>query len=331
MRIMILAASLLVACSNNAASQNCASGQIPHDGGCATLCESSGECPISTCCDDGLCLANATCIPEIISVSATGSMDNTDGHLPNHVVDRLVIDGQNLLGATAFLALDNQEQALEPCAAATLTQMVVALPDDVVADNYTLSVRNQAGACNTTLPLAQGERGSPDTGADILVKLAPVDGAGSGLDADTLRGEVPAALVPVGTVIAFAGDLNALPAGWLVADGRAVSRSQYPALFAAVQVRFGPGDSVTTFNLPNLTDDRFPMGVGTGRLGEVGGNNAIASDGSHTHTFADAGYDTAPDGSNFVNGVVINAAGNHNHGGDKRPRYLGVVYIIRAS
>jgi hypothetical protein len=31
--------------------------------------------------------------------------------------------------------------------------------------------------------------GSPDTGADILVKLAPVDGAGSGLDADMVDGE----------------------------------------------------------------------------------------------------------------------------------------------
>jgi hypothetical protein len=33
-----------------------------------------------------------------------------------------------------------------------------------------------------------GAAGSPDTGADILGKLAPVDGSGSGLDADTLDG-----------------------------------------------------------------------------------------------------------------------------------------------
>jgi hypothetical protein len=35
----------------------------------------------------------------------------------------------------------------------------------------------------------QGPPGSPDTGAQILAKLAPVDGGGSGLDADTLDGQ----------------------------------------------------------------------------------------------------------------------------------------------
>jgi hypothetical protein len=33
-----------------------------------------------------------------------------------------------------------------------------------------------------------GQNGSPDTGNDILTKLTPVDGAGSGLDADTIDG-----------------------------------------------------------------------------------------------------------------------------------------------
>ena len=37
-------------------------------------------------------------------------------------------------------------------------------------------------------PGAAGASGSPDTGAQILAKLAPVDGAGSGLDADLLDG-----------------------------------------------------------------------------------------------------------------------------------------------
>jgi len=35
----------------------------------------------------------------------------------------------------------------------------------------------------------QGPAGSPDTGAQILTKLAPVDGSGSGLDADLLDGQ----------------------------------------------------------------------------------------------------------------------------------------------
>ncbi len=37
-------------------------------------------------------------------------------------------------------------------------------------------------------PGAPGQAGSPDTGTQILTKLAPVDGAGSGLNADELDG-----------------------------------------------------------------------------------------------------------------------------------------------
>ncbi len=71
------------------------------------------------------------------------------------------------------------------------------------------------------------------------------------------------------------------------------------------------------------------MGVPDTRLGEQGGDNAISTDGSHTHTFTQSPQDLVPDASNVANGSYTNAAGDHNHGGDKRPRYLGVIYIIR--
>lgn len=44
-------------------------------------------------------------------------------------------------------------------------------------------IQGTAGSTGDT-----GPAGSPDTGNDILAKLAPVDGTGSGLDADTLDG-----------------------------------------------------------------------------------------------------------------------------------------------
>lgn len=56
--------------------------------------------------------------------------------------------------------------------------------------------------------------------------------------------------VPSGAVMYFA--MQAAPAGWLKADGSAVSRTQYPALFAAIGTTFGVGDGRTTFNLPDL-------------------------------------------------------------------------------
>lgn len=50
---------------------------------------------------------------------------------------------------------------------------------------------------------------------------------------------------------------DSTPDGYLRADGAAVSRATYPALFAAYGVKFGAGDGSTTFNLPDLRG-RFP-------------------------------------------------------------------------
>lgn len=60
----------------------------------------------------------------------------------------------------------------------------------------------------------------------------------------------------VGLVSAIIGDLKMSVRstdyeGWLVCDGRAVSRETYSALFALIGTTFGSGDGETTFNLPN--------------------------------------------------------------------------------
>ena len=55
---------------------------------------------------------------------------------------------------------------------------------------------------------------------------------------------------PSGEVAYFAGR-NA-PAGWLKANGAAVSRTTYADLFAAIGTTYGAGDGRTTFNLPDL-------------------------------------------------------------------------------
>ena len=55
---------------------------------------------------------------------------------------------------------------------------------------------------------------------------------------------------PVGATTFFAG-LTA-PLGWLIADGRAISRTSYGALFDVIGTTYGVGDGSTTFNLPDL-------------------------------------------------------------------------------
>lgn len=85
----------------------------------------------------------------------------------------------------------------------------------------------------------------------------------------------------IGTVQAYAG--ASAPAGWLMCDGAAVSRTTYANLFGIIGTTYGTGDGSTTYNLPDLRQ-RFPMGVaasGTGNaLGATGGNI------DHTHTIA---------------------------------------------
>lgn len=58
------------------------------------------------------------------------------------------------------------------------------------------------------------------------------------------------ALIPAGAIMPFA--MNSAPSGWLAANGDAVSRSTYAALFSAIGTVHGSGDGSTTFNLPNL-------------------------------------------------------------------------------
>lgn len=69
---------------------------------------------------------------------------------------------------------------------------------------------------------------------------------------DYVDTKVNTAAVPVGAIVSFA----ACPVGWLVCDGSAVSRTDYADLFAAIGTTFGPGDGISTFNLP-ASNERF--------------------------------------------------------------------------
>lgn len=66
--------------------------------------------------------------------------------------------------------------------------------------------------------------------------------------ADTLESKVAHGLL-VGELKFYAG--ITLPSGWLPCDGRAISRTDYADLFAAISTAFGPGDGLTTFNIPD--------------------------------------------------------------------------------
>lgn len=82
------------------------------------------------------------------------------------------------------------------------------------------------------------------------------------LNADDLSG-----MVPSGAVMYFAGETA--PTGWLKANGAAVSRTAYAALFAAIGTTYGVGDGRTTFNLPDLRGE-FMRGWDDGKGVDAG-------------------------------------------------------------
>ena len=57
---------------------------------------------------------------------------------------------------------------------------------------------------------------------------------------------------PIGTISPFGG--SAIPSGYLLCNGQAVSRASYKELFAVIGVAFGSGDGSTTFNVPDLRE-----------------------------------------------------------------------------
>ena len=66
--------------------------------------------------------------------------------------------------------------------------------------------------------------------------------------------------VPTGSVFWLAS--QSIPTGFLLADGSAVSRTEYANLFKVIGTTFGTGDGSTTFNLPNL-QAAFIRGAGS--------------------------------------------------------------------
>jgi microcystin-dependent protein len=92
--------------------------------------------------------------------------------------------------------------------------------------------------------------------------------------------------IPVGTVISYASYTP--PAGFLLCDGRAVSRTTYATLFGAIGTLFGAGDSTSTFNLPDMRD-QFIRGkndtraIGSVQQGSFASHSHAVSDPTHTH------------------------------------------------
>jgi microcystin-dependent protein len=66
------------------------------------------------------------------------------------------------------------------------------------------------------------------------------------------------------------------PAGYVLCDGAAISRTDYADLFAVISTTYGAGNGSTTFNVPNL-EGKMPQGYdgNTYNMAGTGGANTV--------------------------------------------------------
>lgn len=220
----------------------------------------------------------------------------------------------------------------------------IGLPAAAVAPNGCGYRLVNGGSSVITLQAASGDGITYGALTTSTVLLAPGDtfelysnGSNAWFAADsTLLGSAGSL---AGQVSYFAR--NTPPAGWLAADGAAVSRSTYAALYAAIATTFGTGDGVSTFNLPDLRGE-FIRGWDNGRGVDVGRAFASAQAsavGPHTHPakqgYLEVGnYDGG--GNDFFSpdikpGAATNIDQNSGSGSanESRPRNLALLACIR--
>lgn len=193
----------------------------------------------------------------------------------------------------------------------------------------------------------------------------PLEMGGFGsTDADEARANLLAELSSMITAVVG----TTAPAGFLKANGAAVSRATYARLFERIGTTFGAGDGSTTFNLPDLRGEFIRCwddgrGVDTGRaLGAFQDHGLLShthpasfstsSDGAHSHGIFDSygQLDTGLGGTvrrQTANLITNNhgakdtdGGGSHAHtfsvttsasgtGGETRPRNIAMLICIK--
>ena len=90
----------------------------------------------------------------------------------------------------------------------------------------------------------------------------------------------------IGNIIAFTG--QSVPSGYLVCDGSAVGREEYPELFAVIGTSYGAGDGISTFNIPSISGKTLLCTSPSHLIGSFGGEEThriVSSEmPSHAHT-----------------------------------------------
>ena len=126
----------------------------------------------------------------------------------------------------------------------------------------------------------------------------------------------------IGSLVPLAG--SSAPVGTLLCYGQAVSRTQYAALFAVINITYGAGDGSTTFNLPDargrtLAGKDNMGGSAANRLTPGGsgitGTTLGAVGGAETHVLSEAQLASHTHVQNAHQHNLNGGAANLQHGG----------------
>ena len=107
--------------------------------------------------------------------------------------------------------------------------------------------------------------------------------------------------VPIGVVMMWT--TNSIPTGWVLCDGRSLSKTTFAGLFAVIGGIYGSGSS--TFNVPNLCSRSI---VGAGQGVNLTNRGIATIGGAETHTLSVA---EMPSHGHIL---TVNANGSHTHG-----------------
>lgn len=191
--------------------------------------------------------------------------------------------------------------------------------------------------------------GNPTSGAQATVVTADwlnavqqeicavVEGAGLALDKlnnAQLLAAIALIALPAGTLQYFA--MQAVPTGWLEANGQVVLRTSYPRLFAAIGTNYNTGgESGTQFRLPDLRG-YFLRGWDHARgvdAGRAMGTYQADDNKAHTHTYrqgtSTAGPSTAGGGDANMARTWSDAGVTGSAGSESRPVNFAALVCIK--
>ena len=153
------------------------------------------------------------------------------------------------------------------------------------------------------------------------------------------KGE-PGESIPVGSIIPYGNSV--VPETYLLCNGQAVSRTDYPELFAIIGTSFGSGDGSTTFNVPDYRD-KFVLGAGGDvDLAETGGEKEVTLTveqmPKHRHDITQVAWNSDDNTDllhyeNQTQGSTSMFKTDYAGGGkphNNMPPYVGTYYIIKA-